>query len=151
MDVGCLVAQSVEMWDRPRMPKQPPEVAPGASPVAHGIRHRMIDRGVSMRELARASGQGDTFIRDILVGKAKRPNVEGLKKVAAYLECTVDDLSNAPHQDLSNVNLLPSSKDISDLIQQPNDAQLLRIWGRLDRDFRERLLLQIIDRLRRQE
>lgn len=55
------------------------------------IKERRIKKGLSVHELAEKIGVSDAFIRYIEYGE-KNPSIKTAKRIAATLECTLDEL-----------------------------------------------------------
>lgn len=54
------------------------------------VRSRMDDLKLNAYQAARKAGLGDSFVRDILRGKTKNPNVDNLAKLADALETNIE-------------------------------------------------------------
>jgi transcriptional regulator with XRE-family HTH domain len=52
--------------------------------------------GSDMTNISRRAGLNGSFVRDIVEGKSKDPSAGNLKKLAAALNCTVDELYKDP-------------------------------------------------------
>jgi transcriptional regulator with XRE-family HTH domain len=59
------------------------------------IRRRMLAQGYSARTLSLAAGVNYSFVRDILRGRSQNPKSEQLRRVAAVLGCTIEDLAGS--------------------------------------------------------
>ena len=62
------------------------------TPFAERLRAIMDARGLKPAPLGRDAGVGIDYIRDVLRGRVRRPSGEKLKKLADYLEMSVDTL-----------------------------------------------------------
>lgn len=56
------------------------------------LRHHLDRKGISMNELSRQSGLGQTGIYDIINSRSGSPTLKTLEKIASALETTVADL-----------------------------------------------------------
>ena len=56
------------------------------------LRHLLDTKEISMNELSRRSGLGQTGIADIMSGKSRSPRLDTLEKIAEALDTTVIDL-----------------------------------------------------------
>ncbi len=63
-----------------------------ATRLAGEIRRRMEAGGFNQKALARAAGLNQTAVRDILIGKSRRPRHDTLQKLAQALACSLMDL-----------------------------------------------------------
>jgi transcriptional regulator with XRE-family HTH domain len=57
------------------------------------IRERMKARGITAKRLSRAAGRGETYVRDLMQGRTHNPTIEGLRRLADVLGCTVAELT----------------------------------------------------------
>jgi phage repressor protein C with HTH and peptisase S24 domain len=76
-------------------PPAPPG-SDGRSPLQLTLERLMREKGYTMKGLALASGTGETAVRDIIVGRSKRPSYDTLKKIADTLGCRPEDLTGVP-------------------------------------------------------
>lgn len=54
----------------------------------------MVDMGLSASTLSKRAGLGETYIRDILVGRSSHPLVNKLQLIAGALGCDLADLTD---------------------------------------------------------
>ena len=55
----------------------------------------MRSRGYNMKSLSRAAGLGETYVRDLIIEKVKSPSYENLTRLAAILDCSVEEITFA--------------------------------------------------------
>lgn len=81
-------------WDTSPLPRkaQPWERSHMPTHVALEIERRMNAAEMNAKQLARAAGLNETYVRDILKGRSRNPKHEQLAKLADALDATVNDL-----------------------------------------------------------
>lgn len=73
--------------------RKPPAVRAKEAPE---IERRMKLKGFNPKSLSLAAELGETYVGDLLRGRSLNPKTSELSKLAERLECTVDDLRDAP-------------------------------------------------------
>jgi transcriptional regulator with XRE-family HTH domain len=74
--------------------------------LAANLKLLVEERGLSMKELSRAAGGGDTLVYDIIHQRAKSPKIETIEALAAALSVTVADLLREGQRDQTEQELL---------------------------------------------
>lgn len=92
------------------------------SSLAGRIQQRMDDLGLNAYSAARKAGLGDSFVRDILREKVKKPSADRLAKLAEALECSLNYLLGQPEQ----LPRLPGGDEGQSL--QPPDPLANPLW-----------------------
>lgn len=92
-----------------------PEIYNGGMETAlqKNVRRLLVERDLNAYQAAKEAGLGDSFVRDILRGKAKSPSGENLAKLAAVLKASVEELQ----ADTLRRTLAPADADIVDDVQ----------------------------------
>lgn len=92
------------------------------------LERRMLEKGFNMKSLSIAAGLGTTAVRDILVGRNRRPGGEVWMKLAEVLECSVRtlmlDFVSAPAAPEPAGEISPREKAMLDLFRAlPTEEQ----------------------------
>jgi DNA-binding Xre family transcriptional regulator len=120
-------------------------VSEKAAPVAHAIFRRMTLLRMNKKQLATYSGLGETYVHDLFRGKSKNPRTEHLAKLAAALNCTVEDLTNAT---LPDSETLSEGADLASVLPLfPDDIALVRMWRILKKPAKDEVLMKISELL----
>lgn len=93
------------------------------SPLAAEVRRRMLALGVTQKALALQAGLNETYVRDLLRGRSRSPQVRELSKLAAALGCELADLT-----DPGRPGSLPRGEEVA---QDAEEVLLLRTWRSL--------------------
>lgn len=56
------------------------------------LKQKRLEKGLTQQELMRLSGVPQSIISDIENGATQNPRVETMRRLAAALNCTVDEL-----------------------------------------------------------
>lgn len=57
------------------------------------LRERLKARGMTAKRLSIAAGRGETYVRDLLQGRTHNPTIDGLRRLAEVLGCSVAELT----------------------------------------------------------
>lgn len=106
--------------------------APDAHPVAFELFRRMREASIGQKALAARAGLNETYVRDLLRGRSRNPKADHLAKLAAALNCRVEDLI-----DPGGTGRAPQ---VGDRIDDPDEAALISFWRSLTAEGRERFL-----------
>lgn len=119
--------------------QRPPRISPDASPVAHAIYERMVERGFNQRSLSLAAGLGATYVRDMFMAVSKNPKSEQLGRIARALGCSVEELTGlgGPEAEQHRDNVV----DLFDLGKlSGTEPVLIRMWRLLSDSAKLRAL-----------
>jgi transcriptional regulator with XRE-family HTH domain len=122
-------------WDNSPMPRTIAPPSEDALPVAREVYRRMAEAGLSQKSLAKLAGVNETYVRDLFRGKSKNPKGDQLLKLAAVLGCSVGDLIDPGRAG--------RGEQVGQIVNEPSEAALLRLWGRLSPTGKELLLWHI--------
>lgn len=75
------------------------------------LKEKMKEKNFSIAELERVAGLKGHAIRNILLGKSKKPNIEILQRAASVLGCSI--LEFLDEKDFGHINLLPQELSTS--------------------------------------
>jgi transcriptional regulator with XRE-family HTH domain len=78
------------------------------------LRHLLEAKQMSMNELSRRSGLGQTNVHDILSGKTQSPTLATLERIAATLDTTLVDLLQEPRPSVSKPDLFEAIAQLND-------------------------------------
>lgn len=83
---------------------------PPAANLLLNLRALMEDQGYNPKSLSVAAGLGETAVRDILMGRSRRPTYATLDSIARILRVSVDELTGAPQNrvDENTAKMQPS-------------------------------------------
>lgn len=76
-------------WDASPLPRRPVmwDTSHMITPeIIESIRRRMLALGLNKKRLSLDSGNGETYVRDLLTGRSKNPKTEELQKVLDALD-----------------------------------------------------------------
>jgi transcriptional regulator with XRE-family HTH domain len=65
-------------------------------PPVNYIGARLRGRGISQRELAKAAKITEAYLSELVAGRKSNPSIAVLLKIAAYLDCHIEDLFKKP-------------------------------------------------------
>lgn len=88
-------------------------------PIAENLKHWMEIRGVTTAELSEKANVPEPTITKIRTRVTKNPNMDTLQRLAKGLDCSINDLTDAPSVDEEELRaLLPSklSADVNELL-----------------------------------
>ncbi|MXV44352.1 helix-turn-helix domain-containing protein [Saccharibacter sp. 17.LH.SD] len=107
----------------------------------HEIRQRMEDKGIGQKKLALSAELNETYVRDILKGKSKRPDVFSIGRLAVALGCTVDELIGMPSFDhAQSGHTVSISKISSEALYTEEEEAVIELWRSLLPDQKEHLI-----------
>ena len=79
-------------------------------PIGQNLKHMQDIRGLTTDELAEESGVPASTITKIRSGVTQNPNMDTLQRLAKALKCSINDLTDAPTTDESEIrDLMPKT------------------------------------------
>lgn len=93
--------------------------------IADRITSRLKDLGLSRRAASEKADLSETFIRDVIEGRAKSPRMDSMAKLAAVLE--------------TNLEWLRTGQGDPNQIADPSTAEVVSIMPKLDASRRAEL------------
>lgn len=99
------------------------------TPFAAELRALMKERGLNKKALSLKAGLGETYVRDLLVGRSGGPQANKLEQLARALD--------VPAARLMNLAGAPAAAEI---VKKPDELVLLRAWRKLTERDHEMVL-----------
>ena len=94
------------------------------------IEKARVEKGISQRELAKATGISRSTLNDLINGKIKKVDIDDLRKIAEVLDMSLQELLKVAGYDemlfyfSKNKYANKSSKDLKDIIEQYKKSEL---------------------------
>lgn len=140
-----------EVWDASLLPQEAHSgnnvdvkrvnLPPDATPLARNVFRLMTEQKIGQKALALKAEVNETYVRDILSGKSKNPRSDQIHKLAKALGTTVVRLRDPRMAD---------SEDQRDKVVDPHEtAAIMRMWGILSDEGRDRVIEVIRDEVAR--
>jgi transcriptional regulator with XRE-family HTH domain len=96
------------------------------------LRERMRARGITAKRLSIAAGRGETYVRDLMQGRTQNPTIDGLRRLAEVLGCTVAELTGEAGSGFSETVPAPFVS-----IQQDETERFAEVNARVEEMLRE--------------
>ncbi|MXV35941.1 MULTISPECIES: helix-turn-helix domain-containing protein [unclassified Saccharibacter] len=101
------------------------------------ITRRMEEKGIGQKRLALEADLKETYVRDILKGKSKRPDVFSIGRLAQVLGCSIEELVGLSTVNASSVD---SFKPPSQSLYTEEEIAIVDLWRSLVPNQREHLI-----------
>ncbi|GBQ04984.1 helix-turn-helix domain-containing protein [Saccharibacter floricola] len=105
------------------------------------ITRRMEEKGIGQKRLALEADLKETYVRDILKGKSKRPDVFSIGRLAQVLGCSIEELVGLSTVNASQVrSSVDSFKSPSQSLYTEEEIAIVDLWRSLVPNQREHLI-----------
>lgn len=107
----------------------------------HEISQRMLEKGIGQKRLAVSAGLNETYVRDVLKGKSKRPDVFSIGRLAQVLDCSIEELIGFPTFKSSQVTRAIYCPEMSgESLYTMEELAVIDLWRSLLPNQREHLI-----------
>lgn len=102
---------------------------------------RMKEKGIGQKRLALEADLKETYVRDILKGKSKRPDVFSVGRLAHVLGCSIEELIGFAAVDAPQMrHSVDRSETPSQAVYTKEELAIVNLWRSLIPNQREHLI-----------